>query len=1381
MYISGGRTTLTNCYVTSNSGGYRYSDSNYGGNAGGLYISGGTTSLANCYVTSNFAGVSGGGFYISGGTTMLTNCYVTSNLANSGGGLGITNGKTTLTNSYVTSNSAFSSGGGLFISDGTTTLTNCSVTSNSGLINGGGLYISSGTTTLTNCYITRNSAGFYLHNPSGGGLYISSGATMLTNCYVTSNSAYGNGNSKGGGLYISGGRTTLTNCHITSNSANSSASISAGGSSYSPAFGGGFYISGGTTTLTNCYVTSNLAYPGTDGGGLHAINSPYIWIANCQFSNNSLPSIRLEPFVTWYRINMEDVDLQNAVGLNVPEEGCSDTLCKDAGIPGTACLQRDSNMGLYCHGYAILPPDRTEMESTTVTYPLALSVPPENKPVMVHVFSRSCNLPSLPLLLFTSANYSTGQMISISLPGNNIDEREDEMTICDIVHNITSVDEQYKHSPPSSFNIRVLNDDTADVKLQIPMEDGSFQYRLKAMGPITIDEGSSASFALVLDTEPTANVTVVAWVIEPRQDTPLKVHVKRSSVLFTASNWMSPQLVTVAADNDDIDNDKDRETFEVVCFVRTNDSVFQSQATNSTVILQVQDDDTAGVQFDQNIVTLNEDGDWKPFVVHALTTKPLRDVSVTIRGSDDSLQADPSEFLVQKDHWNVVNRSIKVRAVGYAGQESSLLYIKTFSADPKYNDTRFGSKPVIVNSDVELAGAPTNVSRALLNATALIVAWDGGYAEVQWSPSPTFEPFATKLMQSNSPATIQTDTPLHQEAIYVRVRAVSPRSHWSASTAPWTVTRECDVVKEYLNASKGLKDWRCEACPEGAFCTGQDVTWKEVQAMHGWWRQRPFPEPSNFSQCLFSGACLGAPKEPEACNVAAGYRQGSRLCADCISGYSRDGEGQCKPCADQGLNNVVVGLVGLGMSGCLVFLVWSTVVKRGGSFRISNGVKKIFISFLQLASLSSTMNIPWPANYLSLFRFQSLVSSAGEEFVDLRCTIGDVPIAYVEYGTAAAYAALPFGLVLASFLVWSTCGRCCVQKEKRNAMMTGTITLLLYLVYPSITGKALGIWRCRTVPGVGSIFVVDPETLCTDDLHLLVTYGLALPMVLGYVVGLPVLARYLLYKFRAKLDEPNTRARFGLLCEGFRREAYLHETWVILRKVLIIVVGTFFSEKLQVLFALGIVGVMLTHTVMAQPFKEENLTRLETMLLCCCFLTLWVGGIFVVYPECGSSEDYARVLCHGMEGAVLALNIVCMIMGMGAYVWYTWTEQHDTILNKIKALRAKGSALLDKFPRRKRATWESNPIAGSVEMKALEAALGNGKKANGKEANSKKANSKKANGKKANGKKANGKETINENIIGKNAAPMVENPLLRRKDNVRSNKSKPRATPRVSK
>ena len=38
----------------------------------------------------------------------------------------------------------------------------------------------------------------------------------------------------------------------------------------------------------------------------------------------------------------------------------------------------------------------------------------------------------------------------------------------------------------------------------------------------------------------------------------------------------------------------------------------------------------------------------------------------------------------------------------------------------------------------------------------------------------------------------------------------------------------------------------------------------------------------------------------------------------------------------------------IGLLACLVFLVWSTVIKRGGAFKSSDGAKKIFISFLQL-------------------------------------------------------------------------------------------------------------------------------------------------------------------------------------------------------------------------------------------------------------------------------------------------------------------------------------------------------------------------------------------------------------------------------------------------
>ena len=132
-----------------------------------------------------------------------------------------------------------------------------------------------------------------------------------------------------------------------------------------------------------------------------------------------------------------------------------------------------------------------------------------------------------------------------------------------------------------------------------------------------------------------------------------------------------------------------------------------------------------------------------------------------------------------------------------------------------------------------------------------------------------------------------------------------------------------------------------------------------------------------------------------------------------MNGYSRDERGKCKKCSDAGLKIAFPVLASVGILCCLFFLVWSTVIKRGGAFGASDGAKKIFISYLQLATLATTMDIPWPGNYLAVFRAQALVSSVGEAFIDVRCAMDEpVSIAQAEYGKTLAYALLPFALVL---------------------------------------------------------------------------------------------------------------------------------------------------------------------------------------------------------------------------------------------------------------------------------------------------------------------------------------------------------------------------------
>ena len=126
----------------------------------------------------------------------------------------------------------------------------------------------------------------------------------------------------------------------------------------------------------------------------------------------------------------------------------------------------------------------------------------------------------------------------------------------------------------------------------------------------------------------------------------------------------------------------------------------------------------------------------------------------------------------------------------------------------------------------------------------------------------------------------------------------------------------------------------------------------------------------------------------------------------------------------------------------------------------------------------------------------------------------------------------------------------------------------------------------------------------------------------------------LLYKFRHKLNEKNTRIRLGLLYDGYKRENYMHEFWVMVRKLLIIVIGIF-TKELQVTLAIGVVSLLLIHTALVRPFETVSLTRLEILMLSCCFFTIWVGGIFVVTPN--AIRNMGRIRFVGLQKLLCCL------------------------------------------------------------------------------------------------------------------------------------------------
>jgi len=151
----------------------------------------------------------------------------------------------------------------------------------------------------------------------------------------------------------------------------------------------------------------------------------------------------------------------------------------------------------------------------------------------------------------------------------------------------------------------------------------------------------------------------------------------------------------MTAGNDNVDSADDVEDFTLIHSVTTSDAVYLAKATNLTVKVRVQDDDTAGVVLINPDIVLalikgNTAGD-----TFAVTVRPLikdwHDVTLQIISSllsSSLMTIDPATIVVPKDDWKNIGRVVTVKALKgkYNGNSSVTITISPSSMDPKYND-----------------------------------------------------------------------------------------------------------------------------------------------------------------------------------------------------------------------------------------------------------------------------------------------------------------------------------------------------------------------------------------------------------------------------------------------------------------------------------------------------------------------------------------------------------------------------------------------------------------------------------------------------------------------------------------------------------------------
>ena len=325
-----------------------------------------------------------------------------------------------------------------------------------------------------------------------------------------------------------------------------------------------------------------------------------------------------------------------------------------------------------CARMTASPTSLTVAEGSTGMYSVTLRSRP-NAQVTVAVTSDNTDVTVSPTsLTFSSSNWDTAQTLTVSAAQDTDRADESATLILD---------------PSSSGDTDTYERDVVSSALTVTVTDNDVPGVTVTPTSLAVDEGSTGTYTVELDTQPTAQVTVT--INDPTGNT--DVTANPASLMFSTSNWATPQTVTVRAaeDGDSLDD-----TATVTHAVSGGD---YGSVTAADVEVTVTDNDTPGVTASPTSLTIGEGSTGTYTVV--LDTQPTGDVTVNISSRGSAfVSSSPSSLTFTTSNWNSA-RTVTVRTFQDDDATDGTATLKLDPSGADYGSVSNASVTVTVTDD----------------------------------------------------------------------------------------------------------------------------------------------------------------------------------------------------------------------------------------------------------------------------------------------------------------------------------------------------------------------------------------------------------------------------------------------------------------------------------------------------------------------------------------------------------------------------------------------------------------------------------------------------------------------------------------------------------
>jgi large repetitive protein len=235
-------------------------------------------------------------------------------------------------------------------------------------------------------------------------------------------------------------------------------------------------------------------------------------------------------------------------------------------------------------------------------------------------------------LIFTAANWNAPQTVTVT--GVDDPPKDGNQTYTILTSAASSADPRY--AGLDADDVTVVNVDN---------ESAGFTIK-PTTGLMTTEAGGQATFTVVLNSAPTADVTLPLSSSNTNEGT-----IRPASLTFTKANWNAPQTVTVTGVDDGAPDGPQSYTI-VTAAANSGDASYAGNDPEDVQVTNI-DNDTPGVTVSPvSGLTTNEGGETATFTL-VLNLKPTANVTIALQSSNtDEGVVTPSSVTFTPLNWN---------------------------------------------------------------------------------------------------------------------------------------------------------------------------------------------------------------------------------------------------------------------------------------------------------------------------------------------------------------------------------------------------------------------------------------------------------------------------------------------------------------------------------------------------------------------------------------------------------------------------------------------------------------------------------------------------------------------------------------------------------